>query len=102
MITAVVLFDFKGRTRAEAEKLFRESAPRYRGAPGLVRKYYLYDGEAGRAGGAYLWKTRADAEAMYSADWRRSLRERYGSDPQVSLFETPVIVDNQSGAIESY
>jgi len=102
MITAVVLFEFKGRSRAEAQKLFQESAPRYRTAPGLVRKYYLYDGAEGRAGGAYLWKTRADAETMYDAAWRRSLKERYGAEPQVMLFETPVIVDNALGAVESY
>jgi hypothetical protein len=32
---------------------------------GLIRKQFIY-AEDGWAGGVYLWKTRADAEAFYS------------------------------------
>jgi uncharacterized lipoprotein YehR (DUF1307 family) len=43
MITAIVRFRLpEGTTRDDAKAMFQESAPNYRGVPGLVRKYYLY------------------------------------------------------------
>jgi hypothetical protein len=51
MITAIVGFLLTpGTTLDEAKALFEGSAPRYRAAPGLVRKYYLF-GEDGSGGG---------------------------------------------------
>jgi len=94
MITAIVRFKLpEGTTRAEAAKLFEGSAERYRGLPGLVRKYYLF-GEDGTAGGVYLWDSRAAAEAVYTAEWSAMIEDRYGMKPEVIYFETPVIVDN--------
>ena len=58
MITAIVRFPFTpGTTLDDAKALFEGSAPRYRAAPGLVRKYYL-SGEDGSVGGVYLWESR--------------------------------------------
>jgi hypothetical protein len=48
--------------------------------PGLIRKQFIY-AEDGWAGGVYLWKTRADAEAFYSGPWLAGIRQRYGMDP---------------------
>ena len=31
---------------------------------------------------------------MYSAEWRASIAERYGREPDVRYFDSPVIVDN--------
>ena len=57
--------------------------------------------EAGdRAGGIYLWKTKADAEACYNADWRAMVTSKYGNPPEVVYVENPVIVDNLAGRIE--
>jgi hypothetical protein len=96
MITAIVRFPLKpGTTLEEAKALFEGSAPKYQGAPGLVRKYYLF-GEDGTGGGAYLWETRQAAERMYTTEWKKMIADRYGSPPQISYFETPVIVDNTS------
>jgi hypothetical protein len=101
MITAIVQFKLpEGISRAQAAALFNQSAPKYRNLPGLVRKYYLY-GEDGAAGGVYLWESRAAAEKVYDAAWRRMLTERYGAAPTVTYFETPVIVDNLTGKIET-
>ncbi len=98
MITAIVQFDLPNDTRREdVVAVFRQSVPRYRDRPGLVRKYYLLDEAAGRAGAVYLWESRAAAEKTYDDAWRRSFIERYGADPSVSYFDTPVIVDNLSG-----
>ena len=58
MITAIVRFPLTPSTTLdEAKALFEGSAPRYRAAPGLVRKYYL-SGEDGSGGGVYLWESR--------------------------------------------
>jgi hypothetical protein len=103
MITAIVQFDLPaGTTREQAAALFRKSAPLYRDKPGLVRKYYLYRAEGGTVtgGGVYLWRSRAEAEQTYDAAWRKMIAERYGNEPRIGYFETPVIVDNATGAIE--
>jgi len=101
MITAIVQFNLPaGTSREDAAALYRLSAPRYREFDGLVRKYYLY-GENGRAGGVYLWQSRAAAEAVYTPEWRKMIADRYGTEPEISYFDTPVIVDNAIGEISS-
>src|SRR4051794_39319076 len=62
MITAIVRFPLRpGTTLQDAKALFEASAPKYQGAAGLVRKYYLF-GDDGTGGGAYLWESREAAE----------------------------------------
>ena len=99
MITALVQFKLpKETSREDVMKAFKASASKYQGMPGLIRKYYLY-GDDGVAGGAYLWESREAAEAVYTAEWRRMVAERYGSDPTVTYFETPIVVDNATGDV---
>jgi len=94
MITAIVRFKMpEGTTLDEATKLFEGSAPNYRGLDGLVRKYYLY-GEGASAGGVYLWESREQAAKVYTAEWKAMMKERYGMEPTVEFFDSPVIVDN--------
>jgi hypothetical protein len=101
MITAFVQFPIQQPiTREKARELFSATAARYREIPGLIRKYYLLSEDHGSVGGVYLWKSRADAERMYSGEWRKVIKERYGADPSVSYFDSPVIVDNAAGVIE--
>jgi hypothetical protein len=98
MITAIVRFKLPATVdAAKAAELFRGSAPKYQGLKGLIRKYYLFDAESRTGGGCYLWESREAAERVYDAEWRSMITERYGSAPEISLFETPVIVDNASG-----
>ena len=101
MITAIVQFDLPpGTSREDAAALYRLSAPRYQALEGLVRKYYLY-GDDGRGGGVYLWTSREAAEAVYNGDWRQMIADRYGVEPEITYFHTPVVVDNASGEISS-
>jgi hypothetical protein len=86
-------------TQEKAKELFLSTAPKYRAAEGLIRKYYLLSEDGGTAGGAYLWKTREDAEQLYTDDWKRFIVEKYGAEPSVQYFATPVVVDNLSGEI---
>jgi hypothetical protein len=102
MITALVQFPLPASvSRDKAAELFKGSAPKYRDLPGLVRKYYLYSAESKIGGGIYLWKSREDAERTYTAEWKRMIRERYGADPLITYFDTPVVVDNATGEISS-
>jgi hypothetical protein len=97
MITAIVRFRLPQGTSLEAAKaLFEKSAPNYQGAPGLVRKYYLFGEADCVGGGVYLWESREAAERMYSDAWRKMITERYGNAPEITYYETPVIVDNST------
>jgi hypothetical protein len=98
MITAIVRFKLPPTIdAAKAAELFRASAPKYQGLKGLVRKYYLFDAESRTGGGCYLWENREAAERVYNAEWREMIADRYGNAPEISFFETPVIVDNSLG-----
>jgi hypothetical protein len=94
MITAIVRFPLpKGMTLDDAKAVYEKSVPNYQGVPGLVRKYYLF-GQDQIGGGVYLWQSKEAAEKMYSAAWKKMITERYGTAPEISYYDTPVIVDN--------
>ncbi len=100
MITALVQFRLQHPlTRDQASKVFAGSAPNYREMPGLIRKYYILSEDGQTAGGIYLWESREAAERVYDEDWRQTVAARYGAEPTVTWFESPVVVDNQAGSI---
>jgi hypothetical protein len=100
MITALIQFRLpQPVTRSQAREIFLSTAPKYRETPGLIRKYYLLSLDGGTGGGVYLWQSREDAERLYSVDWKKFILEKYGSEPSVTYFESPVIVDNLTGEI---
>ena len=82
----------------EATRRFESSAPNYRNKPGLIRKYYLRAEDGRTAGGVYLWESRAAAEAAYSTEWREHVAKLFGGAPEITWFDTPVIVDNAAPA----
>jgi hypothetical protein len=101
MITAIVRFKLPApMSREKAQGLFLGTAPKYRDASGLIRKYYLLSADGSTAGGAYLWRSRDDAERVYTVEWKQLISKTYGAEPKVEYFETPVIVDNLSKSIE--
>ena len=102
MITAITTFRLpKPLTRDEARKIFLSTAPKYQGVPGLVRKVYVLSQEGNTVGGIYLWNSRAEAEAVYTESWKAFVREKYGTDPSVTYFDSPVVVDNLTHEILS-
>lgn len=102
MITTITTFRLpKPITRDEARRIFLSTAPTYQGVPGLVRKVYVLSPEGDTAGGIYLWKSRADADAMYTDKWRAFVREKYGTEPSVTYLDSPVVVDNVTNEILS-
>lgn len=95
MITAITAFELsKPITREEARSIFLSTAPKYQGVPGLFRKCYILSQDGKTAGGIYLWQSRAHAEAMYTEGWKDFVREKYGTEPSVTYFDSPVVVDN--------
>ena len=102
MITAITTFRLpKPITRDEARRIFLSTAPTYQGVPGLVRKVYVLSQDGATAGGVYLWNSRAEADAMYTESWKAFVREKYGTDPSVTYFDSPVVVDNLTNEILS-
>jgi heme-degrading monooxygenase HmoA len=98
MITAVVKILLpKPVSSEEASRAFESTAPIYKDLRGLLRKYYLRSEDGRYVGGVYVWETRADAEAVYTPEWKARVKQLYGAEPEISWFETPLIVDNQAG-----
>lgn len=95
MIAALVLFPTNGSLTADdAVERFNTTAPNYRDRPELHAKAYLYAEDGSDLGGFYLWASRADAEAQYSAAWRARAAEIYGVAPVIRYFEVPVLIEN--------
>ncbi len=100
MITAIVQFKLpQPVTREKAKEIFLSTAPNYRDLPGLIRKYYLLSEDGATAGGVYLWRSREEAERLYGDSWRKLIADKYGAEPSVQYFASPVIVDNPTGEI---
>jgi len=81
-------------TSNDAKKIFLSTAPLYRGFPSLLRKHYLLSEDGLTAGAVYVWESRAEAEKLYTHEWREFVTEKYGSEPSVSFFDNLVTVDN--------
>ncbi|XOB63527.1 monooxygenase [Campylobacterota bacterium DY0563] len=95
MITSITKFKLPNPiTQAEAKDIFLSTAPNYKDLPGLIRKCYVIFDKGDSVGGVYLWQSRKDAEAVYTESWKEFVREKYGSEPEITYLETPVIVDN--------
>lgn len=100
MITVMTTFTLpRVITLEEARSIFLSTAPEYLNVKGLLRKTYVLAEDGRTVGGIYFWNSREEAEAMYTASWRSFVQEKYGTDPEVTYFESPVVVDNQSQAI---
>jgi len=101
MIVAIVTFKLAKRwTVQEAAGVFKSTAPKYLGKTGLVRKHYYITEAGDRAGGIYLWRSKADAEACYTSEWRAMVTEKYGVAPDILYADVPVSVDNVEKVIQ--
>jgi hypothetical protein len=52
-----------------------------------------------RAGGIYVWASRADADCVYTREWKAFVAEKYGAPPTIEYLHSPVMVDNREGTI---
>lgn len=94
MITVITEFAMpQPLTLEEAQSIFSSTAPNYLNIQGLLRKTYIFSDDEKTLGGIYFWNSRQEAEAAYTEEWRAVVRKKYGVDPKVSYFESPVVVD---------
>lgn len=101
MIVAVVTFRLpQPASLAQMTDVFRSTAPKYVGVPGLLRKNYWLSDDGRRAGGIYVWSTRQDADRLYTAEWKQVVTAKYGSAPQIEYLQSSVEVDNVEDAIK--
>jgi hypothetical protein len=101
MIVTIVTFRLsEPTTLAEISKIFQATAPKYRGVQGLLRKNYFMSEDGQRAGGIYLWESSADADRLYSAEWKTFVQSKYGVPPSIEYLHSPVMVDNSAGKID--
>jgi hypothetical protein len=102
MITVIATYQLPAPiTRDEAQRIFLSTAPKYQGVPGLVRKYYVLSQDGDSVGGIYLWNSRAEADALYTENWRTFVRDKYGTEPSLTYLDCPVVVDNVTHEIVS-
>ena len=101
MIVAIVTFELaQPTTLAEITKTVQATAPKYQGVPGLLRKNYWLSQDGKRAGGIYVWESRADADRLYTPEWKVFVEGKYGIPPQIEYLHSPVMVDNRDGSIK--
>ena len=71
MIVTITTFNLpEPTTVAEITKTFEATAPKYMGLAGLVSKNYFLTEDGARAGGIYIWESRADADLTDVLDQR--------------------------------
>src|SRR5262249_51227053 len=84
MIVAIVTFHLaQPTTLAAITKTFHSTAPKHQGIAGLPRKNYWLSEDGRRAGGIYVWASRADAERAYTVEWEKMVESRYGVSPAI-------------------
>jgi len=100
MVVVVVTYNFPGPvTLGEVRRAAAKGAQRYLNLPGLLRKNYWLSEDGMRAGGIYVWESRARAEAFYTAEWKQFFTAQYGVPPEIVYLHSPVMVDNTAGRI---
>jgi len=100
MIVAIVSFKLsQPRTLEDMKQVFQSTAPKYLNLPGLLRKNYFLTEDGLRAGGIYVWGSKARAEQFYSPEWQSFVAGKYGAPPEILYVDSPVMVDNIAGAI---
>jgi hypothetical protein len=69
---------------------FRDAVPEYEAIAPLETKYFTISDDR-EFGGIYLWRTRASADSYYDEAWRRGVRERRGVEPDLLVFDAPLL-----------
>ena len=75
MIVAIVSFQMpKATTPEDMAGPFKAAVPLFQKVPGLLQKYFYVSDDGRRAGGIYVWASRADADRLYGwsgGQWSR-------------------------------
>jgi len=101
MITAVVKIKKPDSlTLGQYKESVQKIAGNFQGVPNLIRKNFLFSDTEGCAGGIYTWESKEAAESFYAGAWLDNIRNTFGVEPEITYFETPLIVDNETGDIK--
>ena len=87
MIVTITTFNLaQPTTLDEITKTFQVTAPKYQGVAGLLSKNYWMSEDGRRVGGIYVWETRADADRLHTAEWKKFVRKqiRHGAPDRIS------------------
>ncbi|WP_146345007.1 hypothetical protein [Falsiphaeobacter marinintestinus] len=74
-----------------------ESTKIFHDVKGLRRKYYLNSDAGG--GGIYEFDSRENALAWFHDGWADWMEGRFGVRPTLTLFDTPVVLDNERNEV---
>jgi len=97
MIVAIVTFQLPQATTAdEMTSAYQAVVPMFQKVAGLLTKYFYVSEDGRRAGGVYVWASRADADRLYGGEWRGFVEKKFGSPPQIDFLDSPVMVDNRA------
>lgn len=100
MITAIVLFKLPSSiTYSQVEASFLEAAPMFERIPGLIHKQFLLSNSGNVGGGVYLWESAEAANRFYTPEFRQLIAKKYGAEPTITYFNTPVVVESALEAI---
>jgi hypothetical protein len=103
VILAIVTFPITAPMSVEeAAAIFQNTAPKYLNLEGLLRKNYMVSDDGRTVGAVYLWRSRQDADALYTEDWKKFVTEKYGVAPSLRFMHAPVMVDNVAGQIVTF
>jgi hypothetical protein len=103
MIVEIVSFNLPAGTgRAEALALYRQTAGKWVVNPDLIQKFYMYDQERGVGGGVYFWRSREAIALWHGDDYRAMVRELYGAEPRIEIFEVAMHVEPGAAKISEY
>ena len=98
MVVAIVTFQLpKATTAEEMSAAFQAAVPMFQNVAGLLTKYFYVSEDGRRAGGVYVWASRADADRLYkpAGEWRAFVKKKFGSAPTIDFLNSPVMVDNR-------
>jgi hypothetical protein len=100
MIVAIVSFQMPAGTTPEGMAgPFKAAVPLFQKVPGLLQKYFYVSEDRRRAGGIYVWASRADADRLYGGEWRAMVEAKFGGPPAIDFLDSPVAIDNHHGTV---
>ncbi len=82
-------------SEADIQARFEASTPLFADMPGLVRKYFCFDGERHEGVSLYIWENEAAARACFdSPQFRVGFRNAFGCEPTIKTVPVRHLVDN--------
>lgn len=95
MVIGLSIFKINpGLSRLEIEELFNVNIKNWEACPDLVSKQYFFSFENAEAGGIYRWKNIEDAKKWLGEDYKKMIKDVYGSVPKINFYIESFMVEN--------